>query len=68
MILGVDIIVMALVALLCGAVCFLICVATGVSEEIGNAVMLATSSTAALMFVCYIIMARVLDTIIGYWW
>lgn len=64
---SVDVIVMLCLSLLCLAVIYVVCHGR-TAEADGRAAMIASAFTATVMFVGYIVMAHVLDNIIGIYW
>lgn len=64
---SVDVVVMLSLCLLCLAVTFIVCLGR-TTEADGKAAMLASTFTAVVMLVGYVIMAHILDNLIGIYW
>ncbi len=64
---SVDVTVMLCLSLLCLAVIYIVCHGR-TTEADGRIAMIASAFTAIVMFVGYIVMAHVLDSVIGIYW
>lgn len=64
---GFDVATLSVVALACVTLTYLFC-KNKVEETDGKLAMLASASTGLVMLVSYIIMAHVLDSLIGIYW
>lgn len=64
---SIDVTIMSCLSLLCLAVTYIACHGR-TTEADGRAAMIASAFTAMVMFVGYIVMAHVLDSVIGIYW
>lgn len=62
--LGIDVLTLGTVGVICVLIVYGVCV-DRTSEEDGMCAVIASASTAAVLLVSYVIMARVLDNIVG---
>ena len=65
---GVDVLTMAFLGMLCVVLCTLTCRIMQVPSSEGKAAVLSSAIVASAMVVGYVIMACVLDNVIGIYW
>lgn len=63
--LGVDVVILSLFALVCIIASIVTCGLIPLAKEEGDAAVMATAITAVAMVIAYIIMAGVLDSMLG---
>lgn len=62
---GIDVVVLMMCGITCVTISFIVSCALCLSQEEGIASMVSAATTATFMVVSYIVMARVLDTMLG---
>lgn len=68
LIFGIDVFLMFVFGLLCVILITLLCRRMQVSSSEGRAAVLSSFITACAMVLCYVIMALVLDNVVGVYW
>ena len=65
---GIDVVVMSSIALVCLLFTYVICKAMAMVREDGMAALTASFATGVVMVVGYVIMAAILDAMLGVTW
>lgn len=68
MMLGIDVVIMSMIALLCIVAAIFYCKYVCVEQKVGELMVVSASITAFVMVLGYIIMSNILDYIIGLYW
>lgn len=64
--LGIDVAILAFIGIACMLLVIVFCATAGVTQEQGEAAVVASAMTALVMVIGYVVMARVLDMIVLY--
>jgi len=68
MMIGIDVVIMSMLALLCIIVTIFYCKYVCVEQKVGELMVMSTAVTAFTMVLGYVIMSDILDYTIGLYW